>query len=499
MISSSILNSITEPSSPTEPGPVRTGTGTAGSDHFISRFTSSATDCHGFWHDAALVLPTALFVVYLGFHGRSNVKKLTQRRSYVMIGYYGFLWFAALLNLAWCFLQMLLNLSKAILWKLTLLVLPEPLRRAEGEELLFVNNNLYVLLFLGSVIASSIQIVAKQVWQCTPGKQVAWNLLSLFGTSAMLFLEISIVAFLLQENYASCLETLTHTFMVSGLFVGADLLLKVIFIFGFGVPLFLDGEIADRGKWGVWFINKLLLTAAYGYILFVHFSKWRDKLPPRPAFYNYVIVMFAITAVMLFACGLAGIRVGVGLWLYNLAVVCYHSLYLPFLYVTFLADFFKEEDWLLDCAYYSEMRDAGFFDADWERPEKDALFKAYSSLAEGLQRTNHQASSFTCKEQTEPLKDSVPEFHRLAKSTDASIREVTKQHGWNFIFTRGLNDWEMERLTSFLQILEGVREFNDNEDVIVWKDKGKKVFTVKGAYAFFSNEGHHSSWTWKQI
>lgn len=90
-----------------------------------------------------------------------------------------------------------------------------------------VNNTLYVLLFLLSFIASSIQVVAKQVWQCTPGKQVGWNLLSLFATSAMLFLEISIVAFLLKENYASCLETLARTFMVSGLFVGVDLLLKV--------------------------------------------------------------------------------------------------------------------------------------------------------------------------------------------------------------------------------------------------------------------------------
>ncbi|KAL3366649.1 hypothetical protein AABB24_011380 [Solanum stoloniferum] len=303
--------SITEASSPTEAGSARTGTGagTAGRDDFIFRLSSSATACHGFWHDAALVLPSVMFVLYLGFHARSNIKKLSHRRSFVMIGYYGLLWFAVLLNLGWCFLQ---------------------------------------------------------VWQCTPGKQVAWNLLSLFATSAMLFLEISIVAFLLKENYASCLETLARTFMVSGLFIGVDLLLKAIFIFGFGVPLFLDMEIADRGKWGVWCTNKLLLTAAYGYILFVHFSKWRDKLPLRSAFYNYVIVMFVTTAVMLFACGLAGISGGFGLWLYNLTVVCYHSLYLPFLYVTFLADFFKEEDWLLDSAYYSEMKDAGFFDADWE-------------------------------------------------------------------------------------------------------------------------------------
>lgn len=100
--------SITEASSPTEAGPDRTGIGTAGRDHFIFRLSSSATVCHGFWHDASLLLPSVLFVLYLGFHARSNIKKLSHRRSFVMIGYYGLLWFAVLLNLAWCFLQVLI-------------------------------------------------------------------------------------------------------------------------------------------------------------------------------------------------------------------------------------------------------------------------------------------------------------------------------------------------------------------------------------------------------
>ena len=80
--------------------------------------------------------------------------------------------------------------------------------------------------------------------------------------------------------------------------------------------------------------------------------------------------------------------------LYSFVVICYHTLYLPFVYVTFLADFFQvnnklllwfitvkdcfffcqwydfnifqEEDLLLDTAYYSEMKDAGFFDSEWE-------------------------------------------------------------------------------------------------------------------------------------
>lgn len=150
---------------------------------------------------------------------------------------------------------------------------------------------------------------------------------------------------------------------------------------------------------------KLLFLLVYGYILFVHYSKWRDKLPrkfnffcfpfsfsfscfssadcllvflswkihaARPAFYNYVIAMFVFNAIALCASGLTGIGSGFGLWyvekclinldikiflsslaillsenvhflyrLYNFTVICYHTLYLPLLYVTFLADFFQ--------------------------------------------------------------------------------------------------------------------------------------------------------------
>ncbi|KAL4324179.1 hypothetical protein GQ457_11G026990 [Hibiscus cannabinus] len=266
--------------------------------------------CHGFWYDAVLAGSAFLFVVYLAVNAKKNVEKLRNGRSYVVISYYALLWLVAGLNLAWCSLQ---------------------------------------------------------PWQCADGKEVAWNLLSLLTTSGLLCLEISLVGFLLQESYASGREALARIFTISGIVVGVDMLLKAIYIFGFGVPLFFnDAGGTHQMKWGLWIIQKLLLTAVYGYILFVHFSKWKQKLPPRPAFYNYVVIMFVVNGIALFGSGLAAIGIGFSSWLYNLAVIYYHSVYLPFLYMTFLADFFREEDFLLDNAYYSEMRDAGFFDADWE-------------------------------------------------------------------------------------------------------------------------------------
>ncbi|CAH1422427.1 unnamed protein product [Lactuca virosa] len=164
-------------------------------------------------------LPAITDIHHNGFHLKRNIKKLNRRRSHVMDA---LLWLSAILNLAWCSLQ---------------------------------------------------------VWQCIPRKEVSWNFLSLLTSMGTLCLEISLVAFLFQENYASGLQALAHTFIISGLIVGANILLKAIFVFGFHVLLFMDDETSHRGKWGLWIVDELLLTCTYAYILFVHYSKWRDKLP----------------------------------------------------------------------------------------------------------------------------------------------------------------------------------------------------------------------------
>ncbi|KAF7805165.1 transmembrane protein adipocyte-associated 1-like protein [Senna tora] len=280
------------------------------SDVSSPRFYDWLFECHGFWHNAALIIASFLFVLYLATQSKQSFLKLSHGRSYIIISYYGCLWLISVLNLAWCLCQ---------------------------------------------------------AWECTAGKELAWNILSLFTSSGMLFLEVSLLAFLLQGNIASGTEALTRTFGISGFIVGLDISLKAIYLLGFGIPLFIDSN--DRShhvKWNLWVVHKLLLTAVYGFILFMYHSRWRERLPARPAFYKYVTIMFVLNAIALFSCGLAGNGGAFGFWLYSATVVCYHAFYLPLLYITFLADFFKEEDLNLENVYYSEMKDAGFFDADWE-------------------------------------------------------------------------------------------------------------------------------------
>ncbi|XP_021742356.1 transmembrane protein adipocyte-associated 1 homolog [Chenopodium quinoa] len=264
-------------------------------------------NCHGFWHNILLILPSALFLLYLAFQVKKSYRKLWVGRSHIINSYYGIVWLVSLLNFTWCCLQ---------------------------------------------------------TWECTPGKTLPWNLLSLFTTSGLLFLEVSLIAFLLQGNYASGTEALTRTFAISAILVGFDVFLKGIYVFAFGVPLFIENNEAHRMKWGLWIVHKLVLTAVYGFILFMYHSSWRERLPARPAYHKYITIMFGVNALALFACVLSGS--GFGFWLYDTLDICYHAFYLPLIYVTFLADFFQEEDLNLEHVYYSEMKDAGFFDSDWD-------------------------------------------------------------------------------------------------------------------------------------
>ncbi|KAJ6974458.1 hypothetical protein NC653_030532 [Populus alba x Populus x berolinensis] len=321
-------------------------------------------ECHGFLHNAILILASLAFVLYLAFKAKKSFRKLSNGRSSIMIAYYGSLWLFSLLNLAWSCLQifngiLLCGFSKLVERPMLFVAV---LRYIQSGRLAFLP-----LLIAGSLIVSHLNLFGVLAWECTPGKELAWNILSLFTTSGMLFLEVSLIAFLLQGNYVGGLEDLTRPFGLSSLIVGLDLLLKALYLFGFGIPLFIDSsEHSNHMKWSLWAIHRLVLTAIYGLILFMYHSRWRERLPARPAFYKYIVIMFILNALSLFASALTGHVTGFGYWLYSTTIVCYHAFYLPLLYVTFLADFFQEEDLQLESVYYSEMKDAGFFDDDWD-------------------------------------------------------------------------------------------------------------------------------------
>jgi len=63
----------------------------------------------------------------------------------------------------------------------------------------------------------------------------------------MLLLEVNVFVFLLQGNYASIWDALKRTLILSTTIASVDTIIKAIYIFGFGVPLFINKN--DTGDW----------------------------------------------------------------------------------------------------------------------------------------------------------------------------------------------------------------------------------------------------------
>ena len=69
---------------------------------------SSESSCPSIWYNLVLVAASVVFVAYLAFHAKKNLKKLYNRGSYILISYYALLWFATAFNLFWSSLQVFL-------------------------------------------------------------------------------------------------------------------------------------------------------------------------------------------------------------------------------------------------------------------------------------------------------------------------------------------------------------------------------------------------------
>lgn len=115
-------------------------------------------------------------------------------------------------------------------------------------------------------------------------------------------------------------------------------------------------------KWSFWLLHSLAAVVLYAAIVLLPFTRWRDALPAKPSFYRYVLALLAVYVVMAVGAILIGSKLLAGYCIYGAANFIYYACYAPLLYWTFLAEFFSDEQMDLDLMYYSEMRDAGWFD-----------------------------------------------------------------------------------------------------------------------------------------
>mmetsp|Transcript_15989 Transcript_15989/g.44611 ORF Transcript_15989/g.44611 Transcript_15989/m.44611 type:complete len:304 (-) Transcript_15989:306-1217(-) len=266
-------------------------------------------------HVVAYAIPVVLFMIFLGLKLRPSLRKLQRAQSHIMTTYYTFLWIVSILSVMSCMIEI-------------------------------------------------VQTVDKH--------PALWNLLWLLMRFGLVLLEVSVVVFLLQGYLTSGREALFRTLGISTVFASLDLIIKSLLIFAAGVPLYLfatdpNGEWSIEAdmhwsKWGFWLFHNLVFLLVYCGILVLPYTKWRDRLPAKPSFYRYVAVLAMMYFLGFLGALLLASKVKNGYCVYGVASYLYQSFYPPLLYLTFLAEFFHVDDMDLDLMYYSEMKDAGYFD-----------------------------------------------------------------------------------------------------------------------------------------
>jgi hypothetical protein len=86
----------------------------------------------------------------------------------------------------------------------------------------------------------------------------------------------------------------------------------------------------------------------------------------------------------------------------------------------------------------------------------------------------------------EPLKVVFPELYRIARVKDAVVADHIHFRGvfvhWEVNFTWLIQDWELDSVSSFLEVLYSVTIHRNEEDKLIWKPSPEKGFQVKFFY-----------------
>lgn len=97
------------------------------------------------------------------------------------------------------------------------------------------------------------------------------------------------------------------------------------------------------------------------------------------------------------------------------------------------------------------------------------------------------------------LKTIYPDTYSLSVQRENLISQIWSPQGWNLLFRRPLNDWEIERFSNMLSLLQQFKGLSGNGDKLLWiNNEGK--FTVKSAYARWNQPARQlDMWPWKRI
>jgi hypothetical protein len=100
------------------------------------------------------------------------------------------------------------------------------------------------------------------------------------------------------------------------------------------------------------------------------------------------------------------------------------------------------------------------------------------------------------------LQESFPDLFRLARGRDALVAHYMQVRNesthWQLDFIRPIQDWELESISSYLDLLYSTKVKGNNDDTICWKPSPQKGFKVSSYYKVLSSR-EDTSFPWKNI
>ncbi|KAG5583282.1 hypothetical protein H5410_053909 [Solanum commersonii] len=75
-----------------------------------------------------------------------------------------------------------------------------------------------------------------------------------------------------------------------------------------------------------------------------------------------------------------------------------------------------------------------------------------------------------------------PDRFSLCTNPEETVAEVWSTHGWNIVFRRPLNDWEIGIVAELLHVLNGFNGLSAEEDSIIWKHSRDGSLSVNKLY-----------------
>ncbi|WMV51891.1 hypothetical protein MTR67_045276 [Solanum verrucosum] len=83
---------------------------------------------------------------------------------------------------------------------------------------------------------------------------------------------------------------------------------------------------------------------------------------------------------------------------------------------------------------------------------------------------------------------------------DSKISEMWSQQGWNLVFRRLLNDWEIEGVIELLNMIEGFPGTNLETDSLLWRQHPDGRFSVNRLYKWdLSVTGGRKTGSWSAV